>query len=78
MTGVYEFIDAQYATSPAAPAISCMCAWLEVSKSGFYEWRTRPESAAAKRRRQTQHRRRRATVTLHLGLLVRVLNHHGS
>ena len=28
--------------------------------------------------RQTQHRRRRATVTLHLGLLVRVLNHHGS
>jgi hypothetical protein len=30
------------------------------------------------RARQTQHRRRRATVTLHLGLLVRVLNHHGS
>lgn len=28
--------------------------------------------------RQTQHRRRRATVTLHLGLLVRVLNHRGS
>ena len=52
MTGVYEFIDAQYATSPAAPAISCMCTWLEVSKSGFYEWRSRPESATAKRRKE--------------------------
>ena len=27
-----------------------MCAWLEVSTSGYYEWRTRPESATAKRR----------------------------
>lgn len=27
-----------------------MCAWLHVSKSGYYEWRSRPESAAAKRR----------------------------
>jgi hypothetical protein len=52
VTGVYEFIDAQYATSPAAPAISRMCAWLEVSKSGFYEWRSRPESATAKRRKE--------------------------
>jgi putative transposase len=52
VTGVYEFIDAQYATSPAAPAISCMCTWLEVSKSGFCEWRARPESATAKRRKE--------------------------
>ena len=52
MTSVYEFIDAQYATSPAAPAISRMCAWLEVSKSGFYEWRSRPESATVKRRNE--------------------------
>ncbi len=29
-----------------------MCGWLEVSKSGFYEWRSRPESATAKRREE--------------------------
>jgi putative transposase len=50
VSDVYEFIDAEYATSAAAPAITRMCAWLEVSKSGFYEWRSRPESATAKRR----------------------------
>lgn len=27
-----------------------MCAWLNISKSGFYEWRSRPASAAAERR----------------------------
>ena len=27
-----------------------MCRWLEVSRSGIYDWETRPESAAAKRR----------------------------
>jgi transposase InsO family protein len=27
-----------------------MCRWLEVSRSGFHEWRKRPESATAKRR----------------------------
>src|SRR6202451_2152155 len=27
-----------------------MCEWLEVSKSGYYEWRSRPQSAASKRR----------------------------
>jgi transposase InsO family protein len=26
-----------------------MCAWLEVSKSGFYDWRSRPESGTAER-----------------------------
>ena len=52
MSDVYEFIDAEYATSPAAPAIARMCAWLEVSRSGYYEWRSRPESATAKRREE--------------------------
>src|SRR5690349_24346226 len=27
-----------------------MCRWMEVSRSGFYEWRNAPESATAKRR----------------------------
>lgn len=29
-----------------------MCAWLEVSRSGFYEWKSRPESATAARRKE--------------------------
>ena len=29
-----------------------MCEWLEVSRSGFYEWRGRPASATAERREQ--------------------------
>jgi transposase InsO family protein len=49
---MYEFIDVEYATSGAAPAITLMCRWLEVSKSGYYEWRSRPESATAKRREE--------------------------
>ena len=52
MTEMYEFIDAEYAASAAAPAITKMCAWLEVSKSGFYSWRSRPDSATAKRQRK--------------------------
>jgi putative transposase len=49
---VYEFIDAEYATGENAPSVTRMCAWLEVSKSGFYEWLSRPQSATAKRREE--------------------------
>jgi len=52
VTDVYEFIDAEYATCQNAPAVTQMCAWLEVSKSGFYGWKSRPESATAERRRK--------------------------
>ena len=48
MTDVYEFINVEYATCGAAPALMHMCGWLEVSKSGFYEWKSRPEAATAK------------------------------
>src|SRR6266705_5578864 len=49
VTDKYEFIDAEYATGTAAPTITQMCEWLEASRSGFYEWRSRPESGTAKR-----------------------------
>ena len=54
MTEKYSFIDAECAGTPAsaddAPTVMQMCGWLGVSKSGYYEWRSRPQSAAAKRR----------------------------
>jgi putative transposase len=54
VTEKYSFIDAECAGTPAsageAPTVVQMCGWLGVSKSGYYEWRSRPPSAAAKRR----------------------------
>ena len=54
MSEKYAFIEAEDATVAAkaarAPTSTQMCAWLRVSRSGFYEWRSRPQSAAAKRR----------------------------
>jgi transposase InsO family protein len=40
------------AEAARAPTITQMCAWLRVSRSGFYEWRSRPQSAAGKRRNE--------------------------
>lgn len=54
MTELYEFIDAEKDTVDDSGerrfTIAKLCAWLGVSKSGFYEWRSRPESATARRR----------------------------
>ncbi len=55
MSDTFEFIDAEYADNfsqnmTGAPPIAKMCVWLNVSRSGYYEWRTRPESATARRR----------------------------
>jgi putative transposase len=42
----YEFIDGEKAHYPVVK----MCAWAQVSRAGFYEWRARPASANGERR----------------------------
>jgi len=51
----FEFIDAEYATSTQnnhreAPSVVKMCVWTGVSRSGYYHWRNKPESATGRRR----------------------------
>ena len=46
----YEFIDSQKAEPTNRNPVVKMCYWLDVSTSGFYHWRTRPQSATAARR----------------------------
>ena len=56
MSDVYEFIDScritpDCPTAEYAYPVVKMCAWIQVSTSGFYHWRSRPESATAARHR---------------------------
>jgi len=46
VTSKYEFIDGEKDLYP----IVKMCRWANVSKAGFYEWRSRPQSATMQRR----------------------------
>ncbi len=47
----YEFIETLLtAAEECVYPVYSMCVWLSVSRSGFYDWRTRPDSATAERR----------------------------
>ncbi len=51
MSEKYEFIETLLtATEECVYPVYSMCAWLSVSRSGFYDWRGRPSSATAERR----------------------------
>jgi putative transposase len=56
----YAFIAAEYACVQVdgsdAPTLARMLEWLDVSKSGFYEWRDRKPSATAIRREQLKEK----------------------
>lgn len=46
----YEFIESHKNSGMSYWTIANMCAWLGVSRSGYYHWRSRPQSATAARR----------------------------
>jgi putative transposase len=48
VTSKHEFTDAEKANYP----ITGMCAWIDVSRAGFYDWASRPVSATASRREE--------------------------
>ena len=60
MSDKYAFIAAEYAffqvDGSDAPTLAQMLEWLDVSKSGFYEWRDRKPSATAIRREQLKEK----------------------
>jgi transposase InsO family protein len=57
VSDTFEFIDAEYAAlsqnnSSDDPSVVQMCVWLDVSRSGYYGWRKKEESATARRREE--------------------------
>ena len=51
MSEKYEFIETMLISfQKYIYPVSLMCVWLSISRSGFYDWRTRATSAAATRR----------------------------
>lgn len=50
MSEKYEFVETMLTETNNQYPIHLMCLWLAVSRSGFYDWRGRPQSATARRR----------------------------
>lgn len=56
MSDKYALIAAEQAMSGPAPSVSAMCAGLEVSRSGFYDWqRAVPSPRQLRRAKVTRH-----------------------